>query len=133
MPARNHKALLALVSGRMNTPVAFGEHDCVLFANAAAQAQTGRDLLAELEIDPDWTDQDAAARAIARAGGLGTALDKVLKPIPISMAQRGDLVIVPSPTGPALGVMLGAVIVAPGVKGLLHLPRKEALLAWSLG
>jgi hypothetical protein len=133
MTVRNHKALLALVSARMNTPADFTTQDCVRFANDAAVATAGRDVLAELGVKPTWKTPAGAAKAIAKAGGLAAALDRVLAAIAPASAQRGDIVIIQSPTGPAVGVMLGAVIVAPGVNGLLHLPRKEALAAWSLG
>lgn len=128
---RDHAALSAFLVARMRAPLAWGRqgNDCVAFAAGAALAQTGRDLLADA---PDWTTAPAARRVLARLGGLEAVVDARLPRIAPAKAQRGDVALVATETGPALMIVEGATLVGPGQTGLVRRPRTAMLRAWSL-
>lgn len=128
--ARDHAALLALIATRMRAPLAWGRgaNDCVSFAAAAVQAQTGVDPLAQV---PNWRSARGAARVLRDLGGLAAAVDGVLTPVGTGRAARGDIALVEAPTGPALMVVEGETLIGPGPSGLVRLPRAAMLRAWS--
>jgi hypothetical protein len=127
---RNFDAHIALAEARMRAPLAWGEHDCVSFAAASAQAQTGRDYRAAMGCT--WRTAAGAARILKARGGLVTATDAVLARTPTAMAHRGDIGLVEIDGRESLVVIEGDLVVGPGVAGLVRLPRAALKAAWRL-
>jgi len=127
---RDYEALHAYAASHMRTPFAWGEHDCVLFAAGAVQAQTGLDRLAGYR--GRWTSARGAARVLASLGGLQAAVDSVLTPIAPAMAQRGDVAGWLDQDGRLqLAIVEGDAVMGPGLAGLERLPRSVMIRAWS--
>lgn len=115
-------AWLASIS---SAPFAYGSHDCALFAAGAIEAMTGVDHAA------DWRGryktQIGGFRVLRRAGfGDHIALARSLCP-PIRTPRPGDLAIIDTPLGRALGVVQGAHIYAPAEVGWGLVPRSAAI------
>lgn len=127
---RNYEALHAYVASHMRTAFAWGQHDCVLFAAGAVQAQTGEDPLRAYR--GRWTSERGAARVLKRLGGMEAAVNTVLSPIAPAMAQRGDVAGWLDAKGRLqLAIVEGETLVGPGPSGQLRLPRKTMTRAWS--
>lgn len=127
---RDIPALIALIEARQTRGFRWRfPRDCVSFAGAAIEAQTGIDPLADL---PRWRTR-AEAMAVAEAqGGIEAGVDRRLVRIAGAMAQRGDIAGLPDPLlGIRLMVIEGATLVGPGARGLERLPRAEMTMAWS--
>ncbi len=139
--------LNALVEERRRTAFAWGTHDCILFAADAVAAMTGRDPAAAWR--GAYADAEGAARIIRlaarrarRASHMGEGgcaarggIEEVLRaalgaPIMPAFAQRGDVVLVETPAGPAAGICLGAACVFAAPRGLSYLPLRRAVLAF---
>lgn len=127
---RDHAALVALLDARMRAPLAWGRNDHVVLAADAARACAGVRL--RRAFGCRWTTADAAARAIARRGGLAAVLDAHLTPVPPAMAQRGDLGLVRIDGAEVLAIVEGHLLATPGAHGLARLPRAALAAAWSL-
>lgn len=124
-------ALRRFIAGRENTPFAWGKNanDCASFARAAVIAQTGKDPLRRVK---KWSDAKGAATIIAQHGGIEAVADKALRRIPVSRAVRGDVAAVKDDRhGVSLAIVEGDMLVGPGDKGNLRLPRSAMIAAWS--
>lgn len=101
-----------------------GEHDCCLFGAGAIEAQTGIDLAAPYR--GRYT-TFAGGRRILRRDGYADHVALIAAHLPKahpSEARVGDIVIVPTEDGPAVGVVQGAaayVLAASGGLGLVPL------------
>jgi len=130
--ARDHDALPRFLEANLRTGFAWDDTglDCVRFAAGAVEAQTGRDPIAGLNLR--WRSRrQARDGALKRLGGLEAAVDAVLAPVAAAMAQRGDIALVETETGPALMVVEGETLAGPGLTGLVRLPRSAMTRAWS--
>jgi hypothetical protein len=128
--SRDTLALIACIEAQSQRAFGWRDgRDCVSFAAACIEAQTGCDPLDGI---PRWRTK-AEALTIARdRGGLKRALNKRLRRIAPAMAQRGDIAGLPDRLfGVRLMVVEGATLVGPGTTGLERLPRSEMVLAWS--
>ncbi len=127
----------ALLCRWRRMPFRWGEQDCVHFA---------RDVLAAVRVE-DWQALDlpvyasaaGAARRLRKLGfsSLPEGVTALLgAPVPLALAQRGDLVaLVARETGAlrqrlALGVCVGGHVCAPGPCGLVFCTRTRALYCW---
>jgi hypothetical protein len=129
--SRDIPALIACIEARSRRGFRWRRgRDCVSFAGACIEAQTGADLLADL---PRWR-TGREARAIAKAqGGLEVAVDNRLRRIAPALAQRGDIAGLPDRLlGVRLMVVEGETLVGPGARGLERLPRSAMTQAWSI-
>ena len=137
MPRRHDwpERLAEVVRAARGRPFQWGRHDCALFAFDCVAAMTGVDHTARYR--GRYRTAKGAYRALARIGGvrtlddLATALTKrpALAEGPRA-ARRGDLVIHDTDDGPALGVCLGARLVAVGPGGLAYRPMSAVTRAW---
>ena len=128
---RNFKAHINLAEARRAAPLVWGEHDCVAYACASAQAQTGVDIRARLGCT--WTTEAGAARILRRRGGLAAATSGVLRQIPPAFAHRGDIGIVERDGRLSMVVIEGDLWSAPGeTGGLIYGQRAEVMQAWSI-
>lgn len=126
-PERLH----AFVEARRGTPFAWGKHDCCLFAADAVAAMTGADLAGTLR--GRYTTRIGAARILKKQGGLRAIVDARMTRIPTLAAGRGDVVLIETEQGDALGICLGRQIVAAGPDGLTFIGLERAEAAWREG
>lgn len=114
-------AWLATVS---RTPFAPGQHDCALFAAGAIEAMTGCDLAA------DWRGRYRTLRGgvrVLRKAGYADHIALARSHFPLTTSPRpGDLAVIQTPEGLALGVVQGAMIYAPAAIGWGLVPRSAA-------
>lgn len=127
---RDHAALVAFLEARMRAPFAWGANDDVTFAAEAARLVAGRDLRKRLGCR--WSTEGGADRALAARGGRAAALDALLPRIAPAMAQRGDLGLARLGAREVLVVVEIDLLATPGPQGLVRLPRRALLAAWSL-
>ncbi|HMR51180.1 MAG TPA: hypothetical protein PKA33_01755 [Amaricoccus sp.] len=116
-------AYLAEVRGR---PFRYGEHDCALFAAGAVAAMTERDPAAELR--GHYRTLRAGLKAVNAAGYIDHVdMAKALFPaIHPSQARAGDLAVVESESGPALGVVGGPMVFVLRQEGMAQVPLMAA-------
>jgi hypothetical protein len=107
-----------------------GRHDCALFAAGAVEAMTGHDPAAEWR--GRYTTQRGGLRVLRRAGFRDhiAAVAAQFPEIPVPSALPGDLAVINTDDGPALGVMQGAAIYVLGPGGLGLMPRNVAARAF---
>lgn len=118
--------LAAYVAEVAREGFSFGQHDCALFGAGAANAVTG--------IDPakDWRGQydslESGLRLIRKVG-FRDHIDAARRQFPeirLVQVMAGDLAIVPSDDGPAIGVIQGSLIYALRLDGLGLVPLEAA-------
>jgi hypothetical protein len=123
------KRLQGLINESERKPFAWGSHDCCLFAARAVEVITGIDHAATLR-GTYSTALEAARILQARGGVRGIATAALGDEIPCLTAQRGDIVLIESDHGEALGVCLGADCAVPGPDSLTRVPLLSILAAW---
>lgn len=100
------RAWLRSISG----PIRPGRHDCCLFGAGAIEAQTGVDLAAE------WRGRYttfAGGRRILRRAGYADHIDLIARHLDedhVSAARPGDIAILPTEDGDAVGVVQGTAV-----------------------
>lgn len=126
--------LQAFFAERRAAPFAWGANDCALFAADAALEMTGHDFAAPFR---GCYDSAFGALRALRANGascLAEYVDSVVEPLARpELARRGDWVMFDAADGPALGVVAGRFVVAPGPDGLTFVPPRSWRLAWRVG
>lgn len=125
--------LADFIKGAEKRPFSWGEWDCCLLAADWVLAVTGVDTAAELR--GKYKSASGAARIIKQRGGILEMVRALtdaqgMPEINTRMAQRGDVCLVDTPLGDALGVCLGAKIACAGPDGLNLLPITAARAAW---
>ncbi len=118
--------LAAFIEARRHTPFKWGESDCCLFAADALLAMTGVDVAAHNRGKYDTA--RGALALIKEAGGVSGLV--ALEPVDRKLASRGDIVMVDTAQGDALGVLLGRTVAAQGADGLVFLPPSAIEQAW---
>lgn len=121
----------AYIAERRDLPFAWGKgaQDCCSFAAGAVLAQTGVDPMATL---PDYADA-AEADLVIGEQGLAPLLDERFpRRRSPGLMQRGDVCVALIKGRESVLVCIGAEIVGPGARGLVFLPRAEALIAWAV-
>jgi hypothetical protein len=126
-PERLHR----FIEDRREAVFCWGAHDCCLFAADALAAITGADLASDLR--GKYASRLGAARLLKKHGGLRAIADARLERIPTLAAGRGDIVLIETPEGDALGVCLGRQIAAQGSEGLVFMGMERAEAAWREG
>lgn len=117
LPDWQARLVIYLHAARLR-PFAYGRHDCCLFAADAVDAMTGVDIAAAWR--GRYTTLRGGLRVLRRTGladhvALAAALFPETPPL---MAEPGDLAVVPTNAGPALGVVQGEAIYVLGPQGL---------------
>lgn len=112
---------------------AWGAHDCCMHAAAVFKIQYGTDPAA----DSRWTYNDAkGAAAMLRKRYRGSVLHVPkkhgLQPVPVKLAQRGDIVSAMLERRRGLGVCFGLKSYFVGRVGLVPLPTLECDHAWRM-
>lgn len=130
------RKLTAFVEERRASPFVWGAHDCCMFVVDWVALLTGIDPAPELR--GAYTTEKGAAKIIKKRGGDVVALaDEVCARhgwprVGPKLARRGDVVAHTTPTGPCLGICLGAETVCAGAGGLVTLPTESGLAAWRI-
>jgi hypothetical protein len=122
--------LVAAIEAARGRPFAWGAMDCCLFAADVVLAMTGVDYAAGFR--GRYDSRAGAVALLGARGGLEAVATSALgEPLPTTlMAQRGDVVMVRSPEGPALGVCEGVMAWFAGPDGVVPRPMREAVKAW---
>lgn len=119
-------ALAEYVRSRQETPFEWGAHDCAHFAAGAVAAITG-----EYPKFPRYKTERAALKLIAQKTLRERAGDILGPEIDVSMAQRGDVVmVIDSINGPSLGVCFGENSMFVSKQGLHQVPTAQCWCAW---
>lgn len=124
-------ALNHAVDTARHKPFCWGYHDCAQFAAGVVKAMTGVDFAASFR--GRYRTRREAVAAIKAAGfrsleDIATA--KLGESIEPRLAQRGDVVLIHTPEGNALGICTGVLAVAPGPDGLTFVEPGGWRKAW---
>ena len=117
----------------LDTPFEWGTFDCCLFAANAVREMTGKDFAAPFR--DKCTTEKGAAKALIKygQGDIKSTLNAIFGPLkPRLKAGRGDLVLVETDTGDALGVVASGKIWVATFDGLATIPLERALGCWSV-
>lgn len=125
--------LASFIEGAEKRPFLWGEWDCCLLAADWVLAATGFDAAADFR--GKYATAAGARRLIKKHGDMLTMVRSLteahgMREINPKMAQRGDVCLVESIHGDALGVCIGARIACAGIDGLTDLPMPFAKAAW---
>jgi len=127
------RALADYVSAREREPFAWGRHDCILFACGAIDAIIGKDpahhwrgaystALQAARIFKAWGGFEEMVATIAGAEGFDEQ--------PVTMARRGDLVLLQQDRWPAAGVCLGVLSAFVGKEHLIMVKTAACSRSW---
>lgn len=128
-PERLHAAIEAARA----RPFAWGAHDCALFACDVVRAMTGED--PGREFRGCYGTAAGALRALRRrdAGDLECAAARLCgDEVAPALARRGDVVSMPVPSGPALGICIGPRVALVGPDGLIFPSLADGRRAWRI-
>jgi hypothetical protein len=132
--SRLHQFLLGSLSSRF----AYGKLDCCLFVADAVEAMTGTDIAAQFRgrysssaEAVDLCEAYSGRRSVKSLVGKALS-EQGLPEIPVTRAQRGDVVLVRRSKDYSLGVigLSGKEIVAASAQAYLRLPLVLAVRAW---
>lgn len=123
LPDWRHR-LAAWLAQTARAPFEPGRHDCALFASGAVLAMTGVDLAA------DWRGRyrtiRGGIRVLRKAGHADHIALAAAHFAPTARPRPGDLAVVPTPDGPALGVVQGTHVYVPAPVGWALVPLSAA-------
>jgi hypothetical protein len=119
---------------RAGAPFQWGVNDCCVFAADAVLAQTGRDLaIAWRGLYDDELSAEVVLLAFGGVAKIATEALGVALPL-VTTAQRGDVVLFVSGSGPALGVCVGDKFAAIRREdGVGYFSMRHAITAWRVG
>lgn len=132
----NWPAALALfVSEKQPLPFDWAINNCCFFAFDWVAMLTGSDPVAAYR--ERATDALSVARLVDEVGGVEVFVEaeasaREWEEVPVSYAQRGDLVLFDTETGPALGVCLGAESAFAGPDQMIRNPTSACRRAWRI-
>lgn len=117
-------------------PFAYGLHDCCTFTAHCLDKMCDTDLMARMQSEDAYTDEEGAYARIAAAGGLQALITKYLgEPMPNALfAAPGDVALAENGDGrEIIGVIIGHQIIAPAApRGVLALPIAQMRAAWKV-
>lgn len=126
------RRLAAAIEAARGRPFCWGTHDCALFAAGVVEALTGKDFAAELR--GRYTTRAEAVALLGARGGLEAVVTTALGSprAYTALAQRGDVVMIDTDDGPALGICNGATAACAGPEGLQFAPMSLWQKAWEV-
>jgi hypothetical protein len=125
--------LISYLGESARKPFEPGTHDCALFAAGAVKAMTGQDFAKRYR--GRYNTLKGGFKALQKAGYADhiTLAASVLEEIPVSFAGPGDLAVIDTPDGPALGVVQGEGIYFLTMDDRMGLrPMAEAIRAFKV-
>jgi hypothetical protein len=125
-----HARLVGYLHSATSTPFQYGHHDCTLFAAGAVRAMTGEDLAEGYR--GRYTTLSGGLRVLRKAGyashvDLVASVFEEVEPV---FAVPGDLVVIESEDGDALGVVQGEAVYVLGMAGLSLVSAERARRAF---
>jgi hypothetical protein len=126
-------SLINFLKSQQNASFAWGLNDCFLFASSCVEIMTGHDPMANWR--GKYKTEQGALRLLKKHGGgsVLTAFSEFFGPIkPRLNAVNGDLILIETETGPAVGVMYACQVWAMSPTGLVNLPIRSAVGCWPL-
>lgn len=126
--------LWKVTNGLLGVAFEWGTNDCCLFAADCIEAVTGDNPGAEFR--GTYSSAKEAQRVLAKLDcrDVGDLASRYLPEIKVSLAQRGDIVMMPNTDGENyLAVVVSHTAVGPTARGMLHSPKKNATRAWRVG
>ncbi|OFC71822.1 DUF6950 family protein [Alteromonas confluentis] len=126
-------ALAEYISANTSTPFEWGKFDCCLAVADALRAMTGHDFAESFR--GHYASKRGAAMALRRygQGTIKDTLNHIFGPFkPRLNTGRGDVVLVHTDIGDALGVCFGGQIWCAAENGLQPLPMRRAICCWSV-
>lgn len=122
------KRLVAITEAHLNTPMVWGQSDCILTAADAVEAVLGDD--PAKDIRGKYKSKTAAYRLIKQRGfkSVAEALSSQFEEIPVALAQRGDLGVYEK----TAGYFCEYGFAVKGEDGLRFLPRTMAEKAFKV-
>ena len=122
--------LRSYLAAQADAPFAYGSADCGAFAGGAIEAMTGENPHAK--VAGKYKTMAGALRALKRLGHEDhiAYAASVLNEIDPLYAQFGDVAVVDSPEGPALGVVVGSHIEIRTPEGRGVVPLTDAVRAF---
>lgn len=126
--------LAEFLAERADVPFEWGSQDCVTVAADACVVLTGRDPIAAYR---GLYSSEEGGDAIVGEQGLQAFLARLMAEFGApecspSLAQRGDWAMVTVGNQLITGVVVGATVAAPGLRGLAHVPLRRAVCAWAI-
>lgn len=131
MRLENWPVLLSgFIERSLQAPFIWGERDCCLFAANAVREITGVDYAQELR--GRYKTARKAQELLKASGGVTGIMERTaLEEVTPLLAQRGDVVLIETDQGSALGIVgMDGNLLAQGPGGLTTLPLQRAVRAW---
>lgn len=130
---KDYSALGEFISANTQTPFEWGTFDCCLAAANAIHAMTGKDFAESFR--GHYKTKQGAALALKRYGHgtIKDTLNSIFGPFkPRLKIGRGDIALVQTEQGDALGICYGGQIWCAAETGLQPLPTRLVLCCWSV-
>jgi len=125
--------LVTFLTAHLNTPFEWGKFDCCLFVADALLEITDIDIAKPFR--GKYTTEKGAMRALIKYGN-GTVKDTFSEILgtfkPRLNACRGDVALIDTPTGHAVGIVFNGEVWVASPDGLITVSLKEALGCWSV-
>lgn len=126
--------LHAAIDRQSEAPFDYATLNCALFAAENVDAVLGDESKYAEAIRAEFADEAGARAFMDREGGLEAAVTKRLgEPVAWWHLRRGDVALIETPEGPALGTCLGDVIILLGPDGIASLKLDKVLKGWRVG
>lgn len=119
-----------LVQSKRNQPFNWANNNCMGFVAEAQKTITGETDFPE--VLENLKNKNNALKLVLKNGSLTDWVNKHLEQIPITMAQRGDIVDVETCEGPAMGLCIGSRAVFIGKDGLEYVSLTSLIRAWRM-
>lgn len=121
------------IDRRALAPFNYGTLNCALFAAENVDAVLGEESKYAEAIRAEFSDEAGARAYLEREGGIEAAVTKRLgEPVDWWRLRRGDVALLETPDGPALGTVIGDVILALGLRGIVSFKLDKALKGWQV-
>lgn len=137
MPRKSNwpAALTLFLNEKQQQPFDWKENNCSFFASDWVAILTGIDPAANYRASVDSA--LSAARVLAEAGGIESITEQECAAnnwpeVSPRLAQRGDVCLVDSEAGPALGVVAGSSAAFAGPRGVEFVPVSACRRAWRI-
>ena len=123
------------LQARMRRKFEWGQQDCCTFASALVAAMTGVNIA---RMFGPYKSQVGAARILKRVGGVIGLMQRVAERFQLTQlpgvlyARRGDVCLIKTADGDALGICIGASVAGAGVDGVELVPLNSAMRAWRI-
>lgn len=125
--------LVTFLSKNQDTPFEWGKFDCCLFVADAIIEMTGVDIAADFR--GKYQSEKGSLRALVKygKGDVKSTFTHLLGQFkPRLKAGRGDVALIATPTGDAVGIVFNGAVWVATPDGLTTVPLREALGCWSV-